>query len=166
MVYNSYYMVYVSKNGLIFKLKQGKLVLCNMTEDRDGYYRVCVSRKSQYAKEHNTHHCVHVHKIMAHTFLGEQGNLVVDHYNRKRKNNAVKNLHYCTSYENAQNRKSMKGENNPMYGKNAWEMACSHKTPEEIEATRKSKSEKMKAFWANNPEAKARMAKRVSEAKR
>lgn len=42
-----------------------------------------------------------------------------------------------------------KGEKNPMYGKDAWQIACSRKTPEQIEATRKSKSEKMKAYWMN-----------------
>lgn len=166
MIYNDYYSVYVSKDGLVFKVKDDKLVLCNMVPDRDGYYRVSLSRMSQYAKEHKGRHCVHVHKIIAHTFLGEQGNLVVDHIDRNRKNNSIDNLHYCTKYENAQNMKSMKGENNPMYGKNAWEIAASRKTTEQIEATRKSKSEKMKAFWTNNPEAKEQMAKRVSEAKR
>lgn len=39
-----------------------------------------------------------------------------------------------------------KGENNPMYGKDAWAIACSRKTPEQIEAIRKSKSEKMKEY--------------------
>lgn len=50
------------------------------------------------------------------------------------------------------------GEKNPMYGKNAWDIAASRKTPEEVEATRQSKREKMKAFWANHPEAKEAMA--------
>ena len=40
-----------------------------------------------------------------------------------------------------------KGDRNPMYRKNAWAIACSRKTPEQIEATRKSKSEKMKKYW-------------------
>lgn len=40
-----------------------------------------------------------------------------------------------------------KGNRNPMYNKNAWAIACSRKTPEQIEATRKSKSEKMKKYW-------------------
>lgn len=39
-----------------------------------------------------------------------------------------------------------KGKNNPMYGKNAWAIACSRKTAEQIEAIRKSKSEKMKEY--------------------
>lgn len=166
MIYNNYYMVYVSKEGLIFKIKQEKLVLCNATEDRDGYCRVSVSRKSQYAQEHNGHHCVHIHKIVAHTFLGEQGGFVVDHIDRDRKNNAVKNLHYCTHYENSQNRKNMKGKNGSMYGKNAWAIACSKKTDKEIEATRKSKSEKMKLFWATHQKEKELMAQHVSETKR
>ena len=166
MIYNNYYDVYVSKEGFIFKVKEGKLTLCNTPEDRDGYYRVSVSRKSQYAQEHKGRHCVHVHKIVAHTFLGEQGNFVVDHIDRDRKNNSVNNLHYCTQYENAQNMKSMKGENNPMYGKNAWNIACSKKSKEEIEATRKSKSEKMKLFWATHQKEKELMAQRVSETKK
>ena len=90
MIYNDYYSVYVSKDGLVFKVKDDKLVLCNMVPDRDGYYRVSLSRMSQYAKEHKGRHCVHVHKIVAHTFLGEQGNFVVDHIDRNRKNNGPK----------------------------------------------------------------------------
>ena len=59
------------------------------------------------------------------------------------------------------------GENNPMYGKNAWEIAASRKTPEEVEATRQSKREKMKAFWAS-PEGQQKkkiMAEKVSMSK-
>ena len=89
MIYNNYYAVYVSKNGLIFKVKDGKLSLCNMVPDKDGYFRVSLSRRSQYAKEHKGRHCVHVHRIVAHTFLGEQGNFVVDHKDRNRQNNDI-----------------------------------------------------------------------------
>ena len=39
------------------------------------------------------------------------------------------------------------GKNNPMYGKNAWAIACSRKTPEQIEATRIAKSIKMNEYW-------------------
>lgn len=165
MIYNNYYAVYVSKNGLIFKLKNNKLSSCNMTIDRDGYFRISVSRLSQYAKEHKGHHCVHVHKIVAHTFLGEQGNLVVDHIDRNRQNNNLSNLRYVSVRENAQNAKDMSGKNNPMYGKNAWAIACNKRTDEEIELIKASKSKKMKQFWAENPEAKALMAQHVSEAK-
>lgn len=58
------------------------------------------------------------------------------------------------------------GEKNPMYGKDAWAISCSRKTPEQIDATRKSKSEKMKAFWATHRKECEMMAKRVSESKR
>lgn len=58
------------------------------------------------------------------------------------------------------------GENNPMFGKNAWEISCSRKTPEQIEATRQSKREKMKAFWAANKEKRLEIARKVSESKR
>lgn len=61
-----------------------------------------------------------------------------------------------------------KGKGNPMYGKDAWAISCSRKTPEQIEATRQSKREKMKAFWAS-PEGQIRkqqMAEHVSETKR
>lgn len=167
MIYNSYYSVYVSKEGLIFKVKSGKLVLCNMVPDRDGYYRVSLSRMSQYAKEHKSRHCVHVHKIIANTFLGEQPKgLVIDHKDRNRQNNTMENLHYVTVKENAQNSKDMSGENNPMFGKNAWAIACTRKAPEEIEAVKKSKSEKMKKFWSENPEALKQMAENVKRAKR
>ena len=62
--------------------------------------------------------------------------------------------------------KANSGCKNPMYGKNAWEISCSRKTPEQIDATRKSKSEKMKAFWAANKEKRLEMARKVSESKR
>lgn len=167
MIYNSYYSVYVSKDGFIFKIKSGKLTLCNMVPDRDGYYRVSLSRMSQYAKEHKGKHCVHVHKIIAHTFLGEQPKgLVIDHKDRNRQNNTMENLHYVTVKENAQNSKDMSGENNPMFGKNAWAIACTRKAPEEIEAVKKSKSEKMKKFWTENPKALKQMAENVKRAKR
>lgn len=45
--------------------------------------------------------------------------------------------------------KAFSGNKNPMYNKDAWKIACSRKTPEQVEATRKSKSEKMKAYWMN-----------------
>lgn len=166
MIYNNYYAVYVSKNGLIFKVKDGKLSLCNMVPDKDGYFRVSLSRLSQYAKEHKGRHCVHVHRIVAHTFLGEQGNFVVDHKDRNRQNNDISNLHYVTVKENSQNAKYMSGKNNPMYGKNAWAIACSRKAPEEIKATLDSKAEKMKKFWSENPEALKQMSENVKRAKR
>lgn len=166
MIYNNYYAVYVSKNGLIFKVKDGKLSLCNMIPDKDGYFRVSLSRRSQYAKEHKGRHCVHVHRIVAHTFLGEQSNFVVDHKDRNRQNNDISNLHYVTVKENLQNAKDMSGKNNPMYGKNAWAIACSRKAPEEIKATLDSKAEKMKKFWSENPEALKQMSENVKRAKR
>ena len=166
MIYNNYYAVYVSKNGLIFKVKDGKLSLCNMVPDKDGYFRISLSRLSQYAKEHKGRHCVHVHRIVAHTFLGEQGNFVVDHKDRNRQNNDISNLHYVTVKENSQNAKDMSGKNNPMYGKNAWAIACSRKAPEEIKATLDSKAEKMKKFWSENPEALKQMSENVKRAKR
>ena len=166
MIYNNYYAVYVSKNGLIFKIKDGKLSLCNMVPDKDGYFRVSLSRLSQYAKEHKGRHCVHVHRIVAHTFLGEQGNFVVDHKDRNRQNNDISNLHYVTVKENSQNAKDMSGKNNPMYGKNAWAIACSRKAPEEIKTTLDSKAEKMKKFWSENPEALKQMSENVKRAKR
>ena len=60
------------------------------------------------------------------------------------------------------------GSNNAMYGKNAWAIACSRKTPEQIEATRQSKREKMSAFWAS-PEGQLKkkiMSEKIIETKR
>ena len=57
-------------------------------------------------------------------------------------------------------------KNNPMYGKNAWAIACSRKAPEEIKATLDSKAEKMKKFWSENPEALKQMSENVKRAKR
>ena len=78
----------------------------------------------------------------------------------------VSNLHYVTVKENSQNAKDMSGKNNPMYGKNAWAIACSRKAPEEIKATLDSKAEKMKKFWSENPEALKQMSENVKRAKR
>lgn len=160
MIYNNYYDVYVSKNGLIFNLIDDKLCPCKTYQDRDGYLKIIVSKTSRYALEHNWRY-VHIHRIVANTFLGEQGNLVVDHIGRNRQNNDISNLRYCTPKENANNSKDMSGENNPMYGKDAWAIARARKTPEQIEATRKSKSEKMKEFWATHPEALAKMKSKI-----
>ena len=60
----------------------------------------------------------------------------------------------------------LSGEKNPKFGKDAWKISCSRKTPEQIEATRQSKREKMKAFWAANKEKRLEMARKVSESKR
>lgn len=57
------------------------------------------------------------------------------------------------------------GVNNSMYGKDAWAISCSRKTPEEIEATRQSKRNKMKEYWATHPEAKERMRLNVIKAR-
>lgn len=157
MIYNKRYNLYVSKDGLVYYVKDDKLVLKETNVDRDGYLRITLSGSCEFVKE-KKYRIRHIHRIVAETFIGEQPiGLVVDHIDRNRQNNKLTNLHYVTQKENAQNSKDMSGQNNPMFGKDAWAIACSRKTPDEIEAIRKSKSEKMKAYWSNNPEALERM---------
>lgn len=65
-------------------------------------------------------------------------------------------------------RERFAGEKNPMFGKDAWAIAASRKTVAEVQATRDSKREKMKAFWAS-PEGQLKkkiMAAKVSQTKR
>lgn len=166
MIYNKRYNLYVSKDGLVYYIKDDKLVLKETNIDRDGYLRITLSRSCEFVKE-KKYRIRHIHRIVAETFIGEQPTgLVVDHIDRNRQNNKLSNLHYVTQKENAQNSKDMSGQNNPMFGKNAWAIACSRKAPEEIDATRKSKSEKMKKFWTENPDALKQMSENVKRAKK
>jgi hypothetical protein len=59
------------------------------------------------------------------------------------------------------------GKNNPMWGKNAWEISCSKKTEEEIQNTRDSKRAKMKSFWSSEEgiKRKKQVAEKVSKTK-
>lgn len=65
--------------------------------DKDGYLRF----NSVVEGKHKT---ILVHRLMAETFLGERPlNLVVDHIDRNKKNNQIKNLRYISFAGNSQN---------------------------------------------------------------
>ena len=81
----------LSKTGnLIEKYAVRKL---NGSTDRDGYmtYRIVVNGEKKHLK---------AHRMMLNAWIGEQPNLVVNHIDGDKKNNALSNLEWCTVAEN------------------------------------------------------------------
>lgn len=81
----------LSKAGnLIEKYSVKKL---NGSIDRYGYltYRVLVNGEKKHLK---------AHRMMLNAWIGEQPNLVVNHIDGNKKNNALSNLEWCTVAEN------------------------------------------------------------------
>ena len=92
MKFNSKYNIYVSKDGLCFRVKHDKLVYIKPTI-QNGYERI---------------HWGLVHRIVYETFVGEipQG-YHIDHINNIRTDNRVENLQALTPLDNE--RKTHKG---------------------------------------------------------
>ena len=165
MKYNKKFDLYVSTDGLLYRLENGKLVLKKFSTDRDGYFRVNLSRSCEYTKN-KKHRMCHIHTIVADTFFGERPKeLVIDHINRNRQDNRIENLRYVTQRENSNNSKDMSGQNNPMYGKNAWDIIRARRSNDEVRSILLSKSEKMKKFWAEHPEALEKMRQSVKRSR-
>lgn len=86
----------VSSIGEIRNKKTGKLKKLQLT--RDGYFKTIL----QYAGKRSS---MLIHRIVAMAFIPVDNiKLVVDHINRNRKDNCVKNLRWCSISENNNNR--------------------------------------------------------------
>jgi hypothetical protein len=104
MKFNSKYNVYVSKDGLIYYVKNDKLVLRNHNL-QDGYVK-CQTKLGQK----------YVHRIVYETFCGEiPEGFEIDHINAVRDDNRLCNLQLMTHIENA--RKAHCGKSSWMKGR-------------------------------------------------
>lgn len=118
MIYNKKYKCYVSKSGLVYGIKEGKLVLRSLKPfPHKKYIRVYV-----YDYETNKIISKRLHRLIWETFNGEiPKGMQIDHIDGNPKNNNLNNLRCVTAKENCNNPNTVwkiKGENNGMYGKN------------------------------------------------
>lgn len=98
MRYNKKYNLWVSEEGLCFKVVNGKLKLKSTIESR-GYLRVY----------YNGRHKAFVHRIVWETFNGEiPDGMVIDHDDTHKDNNKLSNLKLCTQKENMNNLETRK----------------------------------------------------------
>lgn len=79
-----------TRNGEVFK----KGVIKTLKEDKDGYFKVCLSKNSKKKS-------FFVHRLVALTFIENPNNYpVVNHKDGNKQNNKVENLEWCTRSEN------------------------------------------------------------------
>lgn len=100
---NPYY--YITKSGVLYstyiKGAHGKYSVEHLRkvaygQDKDGYYRVVLSLNG-------VHTYIKVHQIMANQFLGGcPDDMVINHKDGNKHNNAVTNLEFTTNLENIQ----------------------------------------------------------------
>lgn len=137
MKYNKRYKCYVSKEGLVFGIKDGKLILRSLKPfPGKKYIRVYV-----WDYETNKNVSKRLHRLVWETFNGEipQG-MQIDHEDGHPENNCLDNLRLATAKENSNNPATAwktKGTLNGMYGKHHTEDS-KHK----ISTTRN-------AYWLN-----------------
>lgn len=97
MKFNAKYNRYVSKDGLIYRLKHGVLLLCKNSYNNCGYLQCSVTGKSS---------CALVHRIVYETFIGEIPNgYEIDHINCIRDDNSLCNLQLLTHAENCERKR-------------------------------------------------------------
>lgn len=118
MVYNQRYNCYVSKEGLIFKIKRDRLMLAH-----ESYAKPCslyhrVSLEDTYD---NVRKDVKVHRVVYSAFYGDIPiDMQIDHIDGNKENNSISNLRCVTPKENSNNPSTAwktKGERNGMFGK-------------------------------------------------
>ena len=98
MKFNASYNRYVSKDGSIYRIKNGILVLCKETHNNCGYVFCSV----QSDKRH-----VLAHRIVYETFNGEiPEGYEIDHINSVRDDNRLCNLQLLTHTENLKKRRN------------------------------------------------------------
>ena len=98
MKFNKKYNLWVSKEGLCFKVLNGKLKLKPTIESR-GYLRVYYNGK----------HKAFVHRIVWETFKGDiPDGMVIDHIDTHKDNNRLDNLKMCSQKENMNNTETRK----------------------------------------------------------
>lgn len=91
MKYNSKYNRYVSKNGLVFRVRNGILVPCKLSYNRYGYLQVATSLRT-----------LTVHKLVYETFFGEVAKgFDVDHINDIKDDNRLENLRVLSHRDNS-----------------------------------------------------------------
>ncbi len=95
MKFNAKYNRYVSKDGLIYRLKNGILELCKITRNRYGYLVCLVNGRT-----------IAVHRLVYETFNNEiPEGYEVDHINFERDDNRLCNLQLLTHAENLKKRR-------------------------------------------------------------
>lgn len=91
-----------------------KETILNQHKDKGGYFRVMLTKKGKSILKL-------VHIIVASAFIGERGNLTVNHKDENKANNNVNNLEYLTRVENVRYgtgiiRSAKNRQNNPNIG--------------------------------------------------
>ena len=92
MKYNSKYKRYVSKNGLVFRVRNGILVPCKLSYNRSGYLQVSTPLRT-----------LTVHRLVYETFFGEVAKgFDIDHINDIKDDNRIENLRVLSHHDNSQ----------------------------------------------------------------
>ena len=113
MKYNSKYDRWVSKEGLVYRKFNDKLVIC-ATSISKGYERVYTKNGSKF-----------VHRVVYETFVGEiPADKEIDHIDTNKLNNNLDNLRCVTRVENMNNPLTKKHMIESMIGKNKGKIHC------------------------------------------
>lgn len=137
MKYNKKYKCYVSKEGLVYGVKNGKLVLRSLKPfPKKKYIRVYV-----WDYETNKNISKRLHRLVWETFNGEiPEGMQIDHIDGNPENNRLDNLRCVTAKENSNNPNTVwkiQGDNNGMHGRN------------HTEESRKQMAIKRSPYWYN-----------------
>lgn len=91
MKYNSKYNRYVTKEGLVFRVKNGILVQCKLSYNRFGYLQVSTPLRT-----------LTVQKLVYETFYGEvPKGFDIDHINDIKDDNRIENLRVLSHRDNS-----------------------------------------------------------------